>query len=185
VNYGGPLLGIFACRGDLNIVKQMPGRIIGLTRSLKEGERGFCITLQTREQHIRRERATSNICTNEALCAVAGAVYLSLLGPKGLRDLCKVIASRSNYAMKRLSEVPGVRTPLFKSFHFKEFTIQLKDGRSYREVHEGLLRRGIHGGRYIGGEFPQFGETALFCVTESHSKEDIDRLAAALREMLE
>jgi len=184
MNYGGPLLGIFACRGDLSVVKQMPGRIVGLTKSLKEGERGFCITLQTREQHIRRERATSNICTNEALCAVAAAVYLSLLGPRGLRELCEVIVSRSNYAMRRLSEVPGIRTPLFKAFHFKEFTVHLENGRRYREVHEGLLRREIHGGKYLGAEFPQLRETALFCVTESHSKEDIDRLVAALKEVL-
>jgi glycine dehydrogenase subunit 1 len=184
VNYGGPLLGIFACRGDLDVVKQMPGRIVGLTRSLREGERGFCITLQTREQHIRRERATSNICTNEALCAVAGAVYLSLLGPKGLRDLCEVIISRANYAMRQLSEVPGIRAPLFKAFHFKEFTVHLEAGQSYRKIHEKLLHRKIHGGKYIGGEFPQLGETALFCVTESHSKEDINRLVASLREVL-
>jgi glycine dehydrogenase subunit 1 len=184
MNYGGPLLGILACRGDLGVVKQMPGRIVGLTRSLKEGERGFCITLQTREQHIRRERATSNICTNEALCAVAGAVYLSLLGPKGLRDLCEVIVSHANYAMRRLSEVSGIRAPLFKAFHFKEFTVQLEAGQSYMKIHEKLLRRKIHGGKYIGEEFPQLGETALFCVTESHAKEDIDLLVASLKEVL-
>jgi len=184
MNYGGPLLGIFACRGDLGIVKQMPGRIVGLTKSLKEGDRGFCITLQTREQHIRREKATSNICTNEALCAVAGAVYLSLLGPKGLRELCELIVSRSNYAMRRLSELPGIRTPLFKAFHFKEFTVNFKKGQGYEKIHKGLLKRSLHGGKYIGNEFPEFGETALFCVTESHSKEDIDRLVAALRGVL-
>ena len=184
LNYGGPLLGIFACRGDLGTVKQMPGRVVGLTRSLEGGERGFSITLQTREQHIRRERATSNICTNEALCAVASAVYLSLLGPNGLRKLCEVIASRSHYAMRRLSELPGIRTPLFKSSHFKEFTVHLEEALSYKEVHEGLLQRGIHGGKYLGDEFPKLGETALFCVTEVHSKRDIDSLVAALREVL-
>jgi len=184
MNYGGPLLGIFACRGDLSIVKQMPGRIVGLTKSLREKDRGFCITLQTREQHIRREKATSNICTNEALCAVAGAVYLSLLGPKGLRELCEVIVSRSHYAMQRLSELPGVRTPLFKAFHFKEFTVHFEGGQNYKKIHEGLLQRRLHGGKYIGNEFPEFEETALFCVTESHSKGDIDRLVAALREVL-
>ena len=183
MNYGGPLLGIFACRGDLRMVRQMPGRVVGLTTTLEGGRRGFCITLQTREQHIRRERATSNICTNEALCAVAAAVYLSLLGPEGLRDLCKLIVSRSHYAMRRLSKLPGVRVPLFNSFHFKEFTLRL-EGLSYREVHEGLFQRGIHGGKYLGGEFPELGETALFCVTEVHSKGDIDRLVEAMGEVV-
>lgn len=182
LNYGGPLLGIFACRGDMDVVKQMPGRIIGLTKSV-EGERGFCITLQTREQHIRRERATSNICTNEALCAVASAVYLSLLGPEGLRQLGNLITSRANYAIKRLSEIPGVRTPLFEAYHFKEFTLRLENAKSYRTVHEGLLKKGIHGGKYVGAEFPSLGETALFCVTEVHSKKDIDILAEGLKEV--
>ena len=184
LNYGGPLLGIFACKGDYRVVKQMPGRVVGLTRSLEGKERGFCITLQTREQHIRREKATSNICSNEALCAVAAAVFLSLLGPDGLRELCELIVSRSHYAMRQLSDIPGVRTPLFKSFHFKEFTVHFEEGRSYREVHEGLLHKGIHGGKYLGNDFPEMGETGLFCVTEVHSKGYIDRLVAAMREVL-
>jgi len=182
MNYGGPLLGILACRGDMDIVKQMPGRIIGLTKTM-DGERGFCITLQTREQHIRREKATSNICTNEALCAVASAVYLSLLGSDGLRQLCDLITSRANYAIKKLSKIQGFRAPLFKSYHFKEFTLQVEYGKTYRGIHEGLLTKGIHGGKYVGSEFPALGETALFCVTELHSKQDIDMLSEALEEV--
>ncbi len=182
-NYGGPLLGIFACRGDMRFVRQMPGRIIGMTVD-SEGRRAFCMALQTREQHIRRERATSNVCTNEALCAVAAAVYLSLLGPKGLRRLCEVILSLSHYAMKRLSELEGVEAPLFRSAHFKEFTVGFRDAR-VDEVNKALIERGFHGGKPISREFPELGEAALYCVTEVHSKRDIDGLVEALREVLE
>ncbi len=183
INFGGPLLGIFACRGEPRMIRQMPGRIIGMTTTLDGSERGFVMTLQTREQHIRRERATSNICTNQALCAVAAAVYLSLLGPNGLRELAELITSRAHYAMRRIGELTGVRAPLFSSYHFKEFTVSF-EGKSVEEVHRGLLERGIHGGKSLIEEFPEIGETALYCVTELHTKEDIDLLVSALEEVL-
>jgi len=184
MNFGGPLLGIFACRNDPKMIRQMPGRLIGLTRTQSGSRRGFTMTLQTREQHIRREKATSNICTNEALCAVAGAVYLSLLGPSGLRDLCEVVSSRAHYAMRRIGELPGVRAPLFNSFHFKEFTVSFRD-KTVAEVHRDLLSSRLQGGKPLVGEFPELGEAALYCVTEMHSKRDIDRLVSALEEALE
>ena len=183
MNFGGPLLGIFACRGDPKMIRQMPGRIIGMTTTVDGSERGFVMTLQTREQHIRRERATSNICTNQALCAVAAAVYLSLLGPNGLRELAELITSRAHYAMRRIGELTGVRAPIFSSYHFKEFTVSFE--KSVEEVNRGLLARGIHGGKSLIEEFPELGETALYCVTELHSKEDIDLLVSALEEVLE
>lgn len=183
MNFGGPLLGLFACRDDPEVVRQMPGRIVGLTQT-SEGDRGFCITLQTREQHIRRERATSNICTNEALLAVAGAVYLSLLGPHGLRKLGEQVISRSNYALRRLSSLSGLKAPLFEASHFKEFTIRLDQEKTYAELHRALLRKGIHGGKYLSTDFPDFGESALFCVTEIHSRNSIDTLVDAVEEEL-
>ncbi|HDI53029.1 MAG TPA: aminomethyl-transferring glycine dehydrogenase subunit GcvPA [Candidatus Bathyarchaeota archaeon] len=183
MSFGGPLLGIFACRGEPRMIRQMPGRIIGMTTTLDGSERGFVMTLQTREQHIRRERATSNICTNQALCAVAAAVYLSLLGPNGLRELAELITSRAHYAMRRIGELTGVRAPIFSSYHFKEFTVSFEE-KSVEEVHRGLLERGIHGGKSLVGEFPELGETALYCVTELHAKEDIDLLVSALEEVL-
>jgi glycine dehydrogenase subunit 1 len=185
MNFGGPLLGIFACRGDMNLIRQMPGRIIGLTTTMDGGGQGFCMALQTREQHIRRERATSNVCSNEALCAVASAVYMALLGPQGLRELGETIMYKANYAMRLISEIDGVKAPIFKSAHFKEFTVNFDGaGLSVKEVHKKLLQHKIHGGKDISKEFPELGETAIYCVTEVHSKEEIERLAEVLKEVL-
>ena len=184
MNYGGPLLGIFACRNDPKMIRQMPGRLIGLTQTLEGARRGFTMTLQTREQHIRREKATSNICSNQSLCAVAGAVHLSLLGPQGVRELSEVVASRARYAMRRIGELPGVRAPLFNSFHFKEFTVRF-NYKTFDEVNRVLLDQRLHGGKSLVREFPELGETALYCVTEMHTKKHIDRLVSALGEALE
>ena len=185
MNFGGPLLGIFACREDRNLLRQMPGRIIGMTVTRKGDRKAFCMALQTREQHIRRERATSNICTNHALCAVAATVYLALLGPKGLEDLGKTVMDRSHYAMNLLSEVEGVKAPLFDSPHFKEFTLNVDSaGIGITDLHRELLKRGIHGGRILKDEFPGLGETALYCVTEIHEREDIESLVENIREIL-
>jgi len=185
MNFGGPLLGIFACRGDMNLIRQMPGRIIGLTTTMDGGGQGFCMALQTREQHIRREKATSNICSNEALCAVASAVYMALLGPQGLRELGETIMYKANYAMRLISEIDGVKAPIFKSAHFKEFTVNFDGaGLSVKEVHKKLLQHKIHGGKDISKEVPELGQTAIYCVTEVHSKEEIERLAEVLKEVL-
>ncbi|MCK4483121.1 glycine dehydrogenase, partial [Candidatus Bathyarchaeota archaeon] len=185
MNFGGPLLGMFACRDDLRLIRQMPGRIIGMTKTMDGSRRGFCMALQTREQHIRREKATSNVCTNEALCAVASAVYMALLGPEGLRGLGETIMCKANYAVHLLSKIDGVKAPVFKSAHFKEFTVNFDGtGLSVEDMHEKLLKREIQGGKDISKEFPELGETALYCATEIHSKEEIDHLATALEEIL-
>ena len=185
MNFGGPLLGIFACRDDMNLVRQMPGRVIGLTTTVDGARQGFCMALQTREQHIRREKATSNICSNEALCAVASAVYMALLGPRGFRELGEAIMYKANYAISMLSVVEGVKAPIFKSAHFKEFTVNFdKAGLTVKEVHKKLLQRGIHGGKDVSKEFPELGETALYCVTEVHSAEEIACLADAINQIL-
>ncbi|MHA1225990.1 MAG: aminomethyl-transferring glycine dehydrogenase subunit GcvPA, partial [Candidatus Hodarchaeales archaeon] len=125
MNFGGPLLGLFAVRNDRKISRAMPGRIIGLTTEKESQNRAFTMTLQTREQHIRRERATSNICTNNALCALASCIYLSALGPKGLEKLAKSCFTRTNYMIDQLSDIDFIDSPIFSGTHFKEFVFRL------------------------------------------------------------
>ncbi len=186
MNAGGPSLGIFACKEDDTLLRQMPGRIIGMTTVQDSDERAFCMVLQTREQHIRRHKATSNICTNEALCALRTAVYLSSLGPKGFARLGQIILSRTDTAIKHLSELRGVRAPLFKAHHFKEFTVNFDmTSRTVRDVNSKLLMRKIIGGHPLISEFPNLGETALYCVTELHSLEDVECLKVKIEEILE
>jgi glycine dehydrogenase subunit 1 len=181
MNYGGPLLGIFACRGD-SLLRQMPGRIIGKTTTQDGKQDAYCMALQTREQHIRREKATSNICTNEALLALAASMYLSLLGPEGITQLCSMILDRSRYATEQLRKVRGVKVPGFDAFHFMELTVNFDETRKkVLEVNEELLKAGIQGGLDLSSYFPELGQSALYCFTEVHSHEDIDMLADKLR----
>ena len=183
VNFGGPLLGIFACRDDMNLIRHMPGRLIGMTTTTDGAQRGFTMALQTREQHIRRERATSNICTNESLCAVAAAVYMALMGPQGFRELAGEIIYRSIYAQRKIGSIRGVKSPLFKSKHFKEFVANFDStGLSASRVLSTLQKSGVQAGKPISLDFPEFGESILICVTEKHSLKDIDRLASAVEE---
>ncbi len=183
MSYGGPLLGIFACKHDNKFIRQMPGRIIGVTETLTDHRQGYVMTLATREQHIRREKATSNICSNEALCAVAAGTYLALMGPQGIKELSETIMKKAKYAQKKIGELPGVRAPVFNSFHFKEFTVNFQY-KTLKEVNAALHAQGIEAGIPLNSDF-ELGETALYCVTELHSKDDIDFLVSTLKEALE
>ncbi|MHA1626946.1 MAG: aminomethyl-transferring glycine dehydrogenase subunit GcvPA [Candidatus Asgardarchaeia archaeon] len=181
---GGQTLGIFATKDERSLLRQMPGRIIGMTRTLDGNSRGFVMVLQSREQHIRREKATSNICTNNALNAVAAAVYMSLMGPRGFRRLGELILYNTNYAMRRMREIDGMRVPRFDSPHFKEFLVEFVGNKGSEEVHEELLRRNIQGGFIVTDYYPDLGDNMLFCFTELHSKDAIDGLVSSLKDIM-
>jgi len=184
MNFGGPSLGIIGCRGE-NLLRQMPGRLIGMTTTIDGKDKAFSMVLQTREQHIRREKATSNICTNEALLGVGAAVYLSLLGPSGLRQLFETILTKTNYAIKRLGELRRANVPRFQGQHYQEFVATFKGHGSVSKVNQKLLTQGVHGGKSLVKEFPELGESSLFCVTEVHATEAIDKLRGLLDKFLE
>ena len=179
LNFGGPMNGLFACKKEY--IRKMPGRIIGLTQDT-HGRQAFCMTLQTREQYIRREIATSNICTNEALCALASGIHLAALGKNGLLDLCKQNLARGQYLAAQLSKINGVRSPLFNNQHFNEFVIQV-DG-SADEILKKLLAHGILGGVPLKKHFPDLGEAILVATTEVHSDDDYARFTNMLQQML-
>jgi glycine dehydrogenase subunit 1 len=183
MNFGGPLLGIFACRQKY--VRKMPGRIIGLTKD-RTGRRAFCMTLQTREQHIRRSKATSNICSNEALCAVAAAVYLSALGKSGLGLLATANAARAKYLAGEINKIDGFEAPLFKSYHFNEFVVRATLGDlAVERIHELLFEHGVHGGLVLKPHFPELGESMLLATTEAHRAEDHARFINSLKAIAE
>ncbi|MGD9395646.1 MAG: aminomethyl-transferring glycine dehydrogenase subunit GcvPA [Candidatus Thorarchaeota archaeon] len=185
MTYGGPLLGIFGCINDRKLIYQMPGRLVGMTRTEEEPyEDGYVLTLSPREQHIRREKATSNICSNQALAAVTAAIYMSLLGPTGLKQVGETIAYNANYTAKMLDKISGVKAPALDGSIWKEFVVKFENDVTARSVHEGLIARGFHGGRILTDEFPSLGESMLFCVTEVHRKETIDELIQTIESIV-
>jgi glycine dehydrogenase subunit 1 len=181
MNFGGPGLGIIGCKGE-NLLRQMPGRLIGMTTTIDGSHRAFSMVLQTREQHIRREKATSNICTNEALLGIGAAVYLSLLGPRGLSQLFETIITKTNYAIKRLQDIPGTLIPRFSGLHYQEFVMTFKNPhRTVAKINQDLISAGIHGGKSLVKDFPELGQSCLVCVSENNSTEQLDQFAATVR----
>src|ERR1700731_2853177 len=178
-SYGGPFVGVIASREKF--VRQMPGRLAGQTTDL-EGRRGFVLTLATREQHIRREKATSNICTNQALCALAATVHLTLLGKEGLREMAQQNLSKARFALAELTKIPGVRRAFDAPF-FNEFTLEFP--RSVRIVNAELLREKIVGPVVLGTSYPELTKHGLVCVTETTTRVDVEKLAGGIRRALE
>lgn len=171
IMFGGPYLGYFACKKDL--VRKMPGRIVGRTKD-KKGDQGFVLTLQTREQHIRREKATSNICSNEALCALRACIYLCVLGKKGIEELAKLNVYLSHYAKDKLCGIKGVDA-VFNQPFFNEFALKIPMDEKK------LLNKKIIPGLLLDKFYPELKGSSLWCVTETKTKEQINKLAEAVK----
>jgi len=177
LSYGGPYLGILACREPF--VRRMPGRLVGQTVD-RAGRRCWTLTLQTREQHIRREKATSNICTNQGLLALRAAVYLAALGPSGLKRVAELCLQKAHYARQRLT-ASGRAELLLDAPVFKEFALRLK-GRSVEQFLSAAAARGIYAGVPLGRWFPELSDCLLVAVTEKRTRAEIDALADLLDE---
>jgi glycine dehydrogenase subunit 1 len=173
LNYGGPYLGVFAAKEKF--MRRIPGRLVGATVD-KNGKRGFVLTLQTREQHIRREKATSNICSNEALCALAAGVYLAALG-KNLKKLAQLNIYKTQYLKNKLLGLEGWEE-VFPAPVYNEFILRCPDA---KKVNKKLKKEGIIGGYELKKDYPELKDILLFCATEMISKENIDKVAATLK----
>ncbi len=176
--FGGPFLGIFATRADY--VRFMPGRLVGETTDA-DGKRGFVLTMQTREQHIRREKATSNICTNEALCALSSLIYLCSLGKAGIIDVGNQCLAKSHYLRSRLKELKGIR-PAFEQEFFKEFVVETR--KSAKEILEKLFDCKIFGGVPLSLFNEKLNNHFLIAITEKRTKEEIDHYIDCLKKIL-
>jgi glycine dehydrogenase subunit 1 len=179
MSFGGPYLGFMATK--MKYVRKMPGRIVGETTD-KLGRRAFVLTLQAREQHIRRDKATSNICSNESLCALTALVYLSLFGKEGLAQTAQLCADKASYAYKRLTAIPGIRPHFKAKWFFNEFVLDLP--REAADVIARLIEKGFAAGFPLSRYYQGMDNSILICVTEKRSKQQIGMLAEALESVL-
>lgn len=178
LGFGGPYLGILACRNEF--VRKIPGRLVGETVD-RNGKRCWVLTLQTREQHIRREKATSNICTNQGLFALRAAVHLTALGPQGLKETAELCLRKAHYAVEQLTKIPGVKLKFSRPF-FKEFTLTVPG--DVPVILKKLLSAGYHGGLATGRWYQGLKDGLTIAVTERRTKVEIDGLAKAMAESM-
>ena len=177
LNYGGPYVGFLAIKSGLT--RKMPGRVVGQTVD-RDGNRCYCLTLQTREQHVRREKATSNICSNQGLCALNSAIYMATMGKKGYEEVAMQNMQKSHYAAKKISET-GKFTPLFKGKFFNEFVVKSHVG--IEELNKKLLDNNILGGYDLGKDYPELSGCTMLCITEKRSVDEINKLIGIMEGM--
>jgi glycine dehydrogenase subunit 1 len=177
MSYGGPALGLMACRQKF--LRKLPGRVVGATRD-RSGRRAFCLTLQTREQHIRRERATSNICTNQGLLAIRAVIYLSAVGPAGLKQVASLCLNKTQYAASQIGKLPGFEVVSPQPF-FKEFVVRTK--KNVNELLQAMASRGLFVGPALEKWDSEHQDCFLVAVTEKRTKSEIDQLVSAMKDV--
>jgi glycine dehydrogenase subunit 1 len=184
MQWGGGQGGFVATRDDPVYVAEIPSLLFGITETVEPGEYGFGEVFFDRTSYASREKAKDFLGTMAQLHGIGAGVYLSLMGPQGMRELGEGLLQRSAYAMALLSEIKGIRTPVFSSPHFKEFVVNFDGtGKRVQQINRALLERKILGGKDLSLDFPQLGQSALYCVTEVHTLDDLHRLADALGEI--
>jgi len=185
MQFGGGQAGFIATRDEERYVLEYPSRLFGIAPTRVPGEYGFGDVAYERTSFARREEGKEWVGTAAALWGITAGVYLASMGPQGMAEIGEGIMMRARYAMLQLAKIPGVRAPAFRAPHFQEFVVDFATtGRTVAEINQGLLARGILGGKDLSREFPELGQSALYCVTEVHTKEEIERLAAALKEVV-
>jgi glycine dehydrogenase subunit 1 len=183
MQYGGGHGGFIATRDEEEYVMQYPSRLFGIAPTRVPGEYGFGDVAYDRTSFAHREKGVEWVGTAAALWGITAGVYLALMGPQGMAEIGEGIMARARYAIMQLDRIAGIRAPAFRGPHFEEFVVEFNQtGKCVAEINQALLAQGIFGGVDLSDEFPELGESALYCVTEVHTQEDIDRLAAALRE---
>jgi glycine dehydrogenase subunit 1 len=184
MNYGGGTGGFIATRDEPKYISEYPTQLVSITDTVNGEGFGFGYCTHERTLYAVREKGKDFTGTTVGLWTIAAAVYLALMGPNGIKEMGEEIIQRSHYAAKLLSEIKGVKIAFTPHF-FKEFTVIFEEGsKTTREVNKFLLKRGILGGKDITAEFPELGESSLYCVTEVHTKEDLERLASSLEEAI-
>lgn len=183
--FGGGQAGFIATRDEEEFVMEYPSRLFGIAPTIVEGEYGFGDVAYERTSFAKREGGKEWVGTAAALWGITAGVYLALMGPRGMADLGEAIFQRTRYAMQMINKIDGLRVPFLETPHYREFVVNFdKSGKTVKQVNESLLERGIFGGKDLSRDFPELGQSALYCVTEIHSQADLDRLAGALTEVI-
>ena len=187
MNYGGGQSGFMSTRDEEKFVMEFPSRLFGIAPTIKEGEYGFGDIAYDRTSFGNlREKGKEFVGTQSALWGITAGVYLSLMGPKGMYELGQNIMQKSQYTVSELNKIKGVKGSRFNAVNFKEFVVDFNDtGKTVEEINKKLLEKGIFGGKDLSKDFPELGQSALYCVTEIHLKEDIDMLVDSIREIVE